>query len=127
MVVSRDKKYTWKGKPFTVLTTTSPGSTPVVGHDAEGRIYLFNSHGQQYWNASVGLVEVSPYADFVIDEPVMVRNFDTERWGRALFVAASPFNGCVEASTVPAWVRGKEGRGAQWVQCRRPTKEELAK
>ena len=127
MIVSMDKKYTLEGEPYTLLTTTLPGSNPVVGHDAEGRISLFNPEGRRAWSDSGSsncLVEVSPYADFVIDEPVMVRDYDDHKWRKAHFSGVVDSHPSAFFSGFTKW--SSNGQAASWLQCRRPTAEELS-
>jgi len=70
------------------------------------------------------LIEVSPYADFKIDDPVMVRN--AVEWVKRHFA------GVTDMGAPKVWDAGftswtsEEQPNAFWNQCRRPTAEELA-
>ena len=125
MNISMDKKYTLDGKPFTVLTVTKPGAFSVVGYTADGSLYRFTCDGNVKYSTT-GLVEVSPYADFVIDEKVMVRNSDSENWTRRLFSGMDKNTGLALASRYTKWIREATGCSPGWNQCRRPTAEELS-
>ena len=76
------------------------------------------------------LIEVNPYEDFVVDEPVMVRDKPEDKWSCAFFAGISIISG---KPTV--WPRGTSSWTAidkqcsEWFaynECRRPTPEELA-
>lgn len=125
MNISMDKKYTLDGEVFTVLTVTRPGGIPVAGHVPSGRIFGFHLDGSNSLSTQ-RLVEVSPYADFVIDEPVMVRDFDDQPWFKRVFRGIESVKGRALAYQVPAWSDIGPCPDS-WRQCRRPTAEELAK
>ena len=124
MDISMDKKYTLNSQVFTVLTVTAPGDYPVVGYTPTGELYRLPINGVRIFGG-VCLVEISPYADFVIDEPVMVRDGDECDWQRKHFAGFDPKSGKPTASYLTAWTREK-GKANYWLQCRRPTAEELA-
>ena len=70
-----------------------------------------------------GWVKATPWDDFTIDEPVMVRNDRTERWVKRHFAG-------VKEGQPMAFKNGRtsftaEDTPAWWNQCRRPTEEEL--
>ena len=119
-----DKKYTLNGEVFTVLTVTLPGEYPIVGHTPIGELYRFPINGVNIFRG-VKLVEISPYADFVIDEPVMVRDMDGFEWRQGYFAGINQDGFAlkwIDGST--KWSSG--GECVSWLQCRRPTAEELA-
>ena len=122
-MISMNKKYTLFNKPFTVLTVTKPGIYPVLGYLPNGSSYSFTKNGVLNYG-DTSLVEVSRYADFKIDEPVMVRDFDLEEWTRANFVGVDKL-GIAKASRFCSWVR-QSTSALTWDQCRRPTAKELA-
>ena len=78
---------------------------------------------------ALDLVEVSPYDDFEIDEPVMVRDSDDAAWARRHFAGVS------NDGLPMAWPNGmtsfsiscivRSWRYLEWDECRRPTEEEL--
>ena len=118
-----DKKYTLSGQPFTVVTVTKPGKFPVVGHFSDGSLMSLMADGTSNYGSA--LIEVSPYSDFVIDQKVMVRDFDEDEWERRHFA------GCREDGMPQTFFRKASSWTAkglinEWHQCRRPTKEELA-
>ena len=125
MIVSMDKAYTLDGEAFTVLTVTRPGGIPVAGHVPSGRIFGFYLDGSNNFSTQ-RLVEVSPYADFVIDEPVMVRDEDCLKWLRGHFAGLTT-DGLAKIWGGEGTHWSSKGTWSHWNQCRRPTKEELAK
>ena len=122
MNISMDKTYTLNGLPFTVSMVSKPGPLPVLGYDNLGNVSEFTAHGH-YGPSS--LVEVSPYADFVIDEKVMVRDQGEQNWHRNHFVGISAESGQALTSSFTRWMQVGVQPGS-WIQCRRPTAEELA-
>ena len=122
MIVSMDKNYTIGVEPFTLLTVTKPGLYPVLGYLKNGAAYEFSADGLNFFHR---LVEVSPYADFVIDEPVMVRDADDHQWRKAHFSGVVDSHPSAFFGGLTKW--SSNGQAASWLQCRRPTKEELAK
>ena len=70
--------------------------------------------------------EYLPYEDFKIDEPVMVRDEDSEIWNRRYFAGVSD---CGKPMTYPhgiTWWTSNFCVTNVWNQCMKPTKEELA-
>lgn len=131
MTTSMDKKYTTReGRPVRLLCTDAPGVYPVVAlvdglataqsFTAEGGFQVTQAH-------SLDLIEVVPYADFKIDDPVMVRDTDGEPW------TPRYFSGVSHAEQATTWKEGAtswtvhEKHRVSWAECRRPTPEELAK
>ena len=125
MIVSMEKKYTLNGKDFTILTVTKPGDYPVVGHTPAGALYLFLINGGSTYGG-VNLVEVSPYADFKIDEPVMVRDDNCGEWLRGHFAGLTT-DGLAKIWGGEGTHWSSRGTWSHWEQCRRPTAEELSK
>lgn len=121
-MISMDKKYTLNGLPFTVSMVSKPGPLPVLGYDNLGNVSEFTAHGH-YGPSS--LVEVSPYDDFVIDEKVMVRDYEDQPWIKRIFRGVELIRGYALAYHVTQWV-DTGPCPTSWRQCRRPTKEELA-
>lgn len=74
------------------------------------------------------LVQASPYDDFKIDDPVMVRDTDRGKWIQRYFAGVTEDGFArVFVNGRTSWsARGAEGRTATWNECRRPTKEELS-
>lgn len=125
-MISMDKTYTSFGKPVRILCTDANGAYPVVALHDSGIAMNYCADGTQPTSAMYNLVEVSPFADFKVDEPVMVRDNNSEQWYRKLFVGVSKLTGFVEASDYCAWIRQGSTPLSVWYQCRRPTPEELA-
>lgn len=131
--ISMDKKYrTRDGLPVRILCLDMKDPDyPVVGlaespngyelmccFTPEGRFSICDSEHDR------DLIEVSPYEDFKIDEPVMVR--DGNGWERRHFAG-------VHSNGKPmTWIDGYtsftsgNSRACAWHECRRPTPEELA-
>lgn len=83
----------------------------------------FSAHGCEH---HLDLIEVKPFEDFKIDEPVLVRNTPDEQWQRRYFA------GVTEDGYPTTWPQGatswsavKDGNLTYWAECRRPTPEEL--
>lgn len=133
-MISMDKKYkTRSGLPVRILCLDMNNPDyPVVGvirrqsgvevaaiFTPEGRFTVLNGENE------CDLIEVSPYEDFKIDEPVMVRSSDEGRWCRRHFAGVDP------EGRPMAWDSGTTSFSnarppLAWHECRRPTPEELA-
>ena len=76
---------------------------------------------------SLDLIEVTPYDDFKVDEPVMVRN-GRDKWLRRYFAGVSSNNKpMVWANGATSWSAAHECASALiCYECRRPTEEELS-
>jgi hypothetical protein len=75
--------------------------------------------------SELDLIEVSPYDDFKIDDPVMVRiNSNSTRWERRYFAGVST-DGLPMAFNEGATSWSAQDRSTIWCECRRPTPEEL--
>ena len=127
------KKYrTRSGYGVEILKTSLRNSVfPVVAiiNTAEKQILAgFTEYGKFYGDgeSDMDLVEVSPYEDFVVDEPVMVRDNEYEQWKKAHFAGVS----C--RGYAKTWQDGEtswtsyDASMLTWQFCRRPTPEELA-
>ena len=131
-MISMDKKYQTKdGKKVRVLCVDVkdedyPVLALVLVGDSESvqqftkNGYLHSEHSLDEWD----LIEVSTYADFKVDEPVMVREHDGGTWQPRHFAVIG------ENGKPRCWSDGKTSwSGAPtsfgWDQCRRPTPEEL--
>lgn len=151
MTISRDKVYkTANGYKVSVLTTTAAGHDgkpwvvalahippDEVCEHATDRILTTDSEGICMSGEEWNLVEVKPWDDFKIDEPVMVRGYEEGPWLRAHYAGTQK----VDGETLPCtWAQGKTGwtmtdwalpskaelpKTVPWAQCRRPTPKEL--
>lgn len=108
-----------------VLTVVGLVTDPKYG---EEHIYTWDKFGVSRVTSSLNLVKYCTYTDFKIDEPVMVRDRDSELWKERHF--AGVVDG--QPSTFPAgttsWTVHTQYDNPSpitWEQCRRPTKEEL--
>lgn len=104
------------------LITNDDGVQYLEAYSDDGHVRLDKQPSQN------DLVEISPYEDFKIDEPVMVRQYDTSTWSRRYFA------GVDEKGRAKAWNFGVTSWTADpmdtqcwssWNKCRRPTPEEL--
>lgn len=133
------KKYRTRSKlPVQILKIDLKSKFPVAAiiHESETREFIgsFTEYGSFYTHeeSEMDLVEVSPFEDFKIDEPVMVRDAPEEQWSRAYFAGVGRNSG---SPTV--WPSGKTSWTAvnnqcceyriAYNECRRPTPEELSK
>jgi hypothetical protein len=134
--ISMDKKYkTRHGMTARVVCVDAKGNQPVIAlvfdsHSSKEFVIRTSIKGE-FFDGDVhelDLIEVSPYDDFNIDDPVMVRRDDdlVRVWKRRYFAGV---NGCGEPLTwyegMTSWSSG--GHKTCWDECRRPTPEELAK
>ena len=134
--VSMDKKYkTRHGMSARVVCVDAKGHEPVIALVVDPalskEVVIRTSLKGEYYGGyehDLDLIEVSPYDDFKIDEPVMVRRDDdlVRGWKRRYFAGV---NVCGEPLTwyegMTSWSAG--GKKTSWDECRRPTPEELAK
>jgi hypothetical protein len=97
--------------PGPIETTEVPIRTSLVGE-----YYIGHKH-------DLDLIEVGPYDDFKVDDPVMVRDDSENKWVRRHFAGVAP-DGKPVAWNVGATSWTTESR-TSWSFCRRPTPEEL--
>ena len=132
-MISMDKKYkTRNGLPVRILCLDRKGDMyPVIGlvtiENGAESIHTFTADGRFNFSPegdSYDLIEVSPYEDLKIDEPVMVRNSGAIDWSRRHFA------GVAANGKVLCWDSGctsfTAGESFGWDEGRRPTPEELA-
>jgi len=129
-MISMDKTYkTRDGCDVRIACVNAGSNAPVVAvvnnetivYNADGRFFT-SIQNESVWD----LIEVSPYADFKIDEPVMVRNSKGQDWTCRYF-AGVDLEGNAKAFVGGAnsWTKSGDDQGHTWNQCRRPTAEEL--
>ena len=133
-MIQMDKKYRYRnGGPATILTVNRPTSMSmcVVSMDEKGHLHTHTKAGHFYPgnytnNDQRDLIEIVPYADFKIDDPVMVRENPTDKWTKRHFAGVSK-NG-----KPTAFINGfskftciNEFDLVEWNECRHPTQEEL--
>lgn len=129
-MISMDKKYrTRDGRAVRLLCTDSPYQVyPVVGLvGTEVVIWTFDGYicGDKF-KRDLDLIEVNPYEDFKIDEPVMVRDVEGADWVRGHFAGLNPSgHPTTFAEGTSKWTAKDNGFIYTWVFCRRPTPEEL--
>jgi len=117
---------TRKGYPYRLLCIDAPGLYPVVGL-ANGLLVRHTLSG--VYNTTVSfndldLVEVSPYADFKLDEPVMARFDKAAKFLRYHFAKFSEEGPYVFTCGGTSW--SSRGVTSLAFECRRPTPEELS-
>ena len=127
------KKYrTRSGYGVEILKTSLRNSVfPVVAiiNTAEKQILAgFTEYGKFYGDgeSDMDLVEVSPYEDFKIDEPVMVRDFENQSWAKRYFAGVNNGKPSVWCAGATSWSSESNEDFVYWKFCRRPTPEELA-
>ena len=133
--VSMDKKYqTRDGRPVRLLCIDAVSSNyPVIAlvpnshsrdeHDAscftpEGRFFVSGENSKD-------LIEVPPYADFKIDDPIMVWDHSEEGAIRRHFAGVDGDHVLAFADGCTSFSQGSYGT-MTWGHARRPTAEELA-
>jgi len=127
MKISMNKKYrTRDGRDVEILKVDAglKGDLDIIAI-VNGDIYTYYSDGKYGLGGELplDLIEVSPYEDFEIDEPVMVSDFDCLFWNKRYFA------GINDRGKPMAWSNGKtswlsNGEKRTWSYCRRPTEEE---
>ena len=132
MIVSMDKKYqTRDGRPVRILCVDGPDARyPVLYVLEDSRVLRTKCDGafeSADSRSHYDLIEVSPYADFKVDDPVMVRAHTAgDVWHRRYFASihhtGEPMTWS-EGRT--SWSRYDAYDLSTWSECRRPTAEEL--
>ena len=127
--ISMDKKYrTRSGIDVRVLCTDSANLPyPVIVEFSTGEIVRYSDEGvtDVYKTTAAELIEVLPYEDFKIDDPVMVSNI-------AKFWESAHFAGVNSEGEPLTYMNGKTSWSAGgctqvWEYCRKPAAEEIAK
>lgn len=70
---------------------------------------------------------VQPEPPFTLDEPVMVRDADQDKWEKRYYAACIEGKHHTWPGGVTSWTYMGHADLTMWNQCRRPTVEELAK
>ncbi len=135
--ISMGKVYKYRnGESAKVVMTDRPGKDykhlPVVSMSDNGYLRCHTSDGK-CTDVAAGardLIEVGPYDDLKLGEPVMVRDSPNGRWKRYHFHSVGPDQRPrTIAYAHSAWVtedRNDSPNYVSWGECRRPTAEELA-
>lgn len=132
-MIDMNKKYrTRSGLPVRILCVDRKDIFPVVylilyeQREIMSTASIGGKYNSPRTESEWDIIEISPYEDFKIDDPVMVRDFDTEPWNRRHFA------GVDEHGRAKAWDAGStswsvEGMAdyACWNEFRRPTPEEM--
>lgn len=124
------KKYrTRDGKPVRILATDLKGTLPIVVAINVGdyeSIIALSPEGRQWsdMNTPCDLIEVSPYEDYALDDPVMAVDYTgAAQWFRGHFAGISNGAPTVYKDGKTSWTAS--GRRVCVASVRRPTKEEL--
>lgn len=116
-----------------VLCVDAKGRQPVIAlveKDGREKVISTNLAGKYYDNNDGGnildLIEVGPYDDFKIDEPVMVRDNGNlpNLWFKRFFAGEISGRTYTWDFGATSW-SSDNGHKSCWDECRRPTPEEL--
>ena len=126
-MISMDKIYMRAdGVEAIVKFTDGPSSCP-VGVITHGVLLAYNHDGQPIYALmckNMQLVEVSPFDEFTVDEKVMVRVDIWDEWQHAYFAGVEDGTALAFCDGATKW--SSLNKSTSWLQCRRPTAEELA-
>ena len=118
-----------RGNDVRIICVDRQDDTPIVGllmmEDVE-YLACYTAGGQYIPDepSANDLILPEDYSSYKIDEPVMVRDYDSQTWDRRHFAG-------VKNGKPTVWLRGytswtnDEPDVSTWNQCRRPTPEEL--
>ena len=130
--IEMGKKYrTRNGRTVRVICVDAKGTKPVVSlvlaRDNSESVIRSGPKGELYIGEEdeLDLIEVTPYDDFKIDEPVMVRCHEdaANLWVKRYFagvMSGQPYTWDFGATSWSA----DNGYKSRWDECRRPTVEE---
>ena len=128
-MIERDKVYKdVSGADVRIICVDRRGDYPIVGlktvSDVEHVCHYDSNGTASICNTAYDLILPEDYSTYKIDEPVMVRDYDSQTWDRRHFAG-------VKNGKPTAWLLGytswtnDEPDVRTWKQCRRPTPEEL--
>lgn len=129
-MIDINKKYkTRDGREVVLYCTDAPGRFCVHGRiDNMAQWDINGIYHIHMPDNLLDLIEVSPYEDFKIDEPVMVKQKDEDvtKWRKRHFAGISE-TGVPMAwdCGFTSWTSTSSVLKAGWDKCRRPTEEEL--
>lgn len=126
MKIEMTKTYKTKsGLPVRILCVDRLNTLYPVVALVSDTVIEFRSDGvSDRWVEKLDLVEVSPYDDFKIDEPVMVRGANDMDW-RRMYFAGIDKDGYAAVWDCGATSWTARGGRHSCFECRRPTEEEL--
>ena len=130
-MITMDKKYRCRdGVPVTVLAVglNALGSVVAVRHTTNSGDVIIMLEADGRWTGTddnpIDLIEISPYDDYKVDDPVMVSH-DGELWFRRHFAGVDKDgNPTAFDRGATSWSK-PEYAPTRWEYCRRPTPEEL--
>ena len=117
------------GNDVRIICVDRQDDTPIVGllMMEDGEYLACYTAGGQYIPdepSANDLILPEDFRTFAIDEPVMVRNDDNGSWRRRYFAGVDG-HGNPRTYRVGKTKWSSKGDYTVWLQCRRPTKEEL--
>lgn len=129
-MISKDKKYRYKGfvSVVEILATSRPAfqsSAQVISMDTDGTLTYHAANGWSKAGDKYCLVEVTPWDDIKINDPVMVRDKPDQKWIKRHFAGIDHLGfplAFIEGCT--SWTSFTPAN--PWRECRKATDEELA-
>jgi hypothetical protein len=130
--IEMNKKYrTRDGRPARVICVDAKGAQPVIAlvPHGDGESIIRTSLAAKFYpnkECELDLIEVTPYDDFKIDEPVMVRCHEdaANLWVKRYFAGVMSGQPSTWDFGATSW-SADNGNRSRWDECRRPTPEEL--
>ncbi len=130
--IEMHKKYkTRDGRPVRILCTDRKEVKESTSHvialvTTEGweEVQVYSKTGQYFIDdySALDLIEVQPWDDFKIDDPVLVRDHEGERWKKRYFAGVSDQGKPLAfQSGSTSW--SSEGEVLEWVYCKKPGQE----
>lgn len=129
--ISMDKKYRTRSgiKIRRVLCVDrNHPDWPVLYEAENGALIACTASGQclKDFDGDYDLIEILPYEDFKIDDPVMVKLHHQFAWGKRYFAGVNKDGQPLAFQNGrTSWSSGEQRD--VWDECRKPTAEELAK
>lgn len=100
--------------PVVALIKTSSGEQP-MSFTEDGKAELYDTNPF--------LIEVNPFEDYKVDEPVMVRANESTSWRKRHFAIYHNGDAYCWEEGCTSWTTSGT---VNWKYCRKPTKEELS-
>jgi hypothetical protein len=126
MKITMGKKYTSNGRPVIIRYVDGKNTRyPVLAEFEDGAVEFFSASGacSDLTPSEYDLVEVSPYADWKIDQKIMVSE-DGEDWRKRHFAGVDE-EGCPLAWVTSSTSWADRPEHIKWNYARLPTPEEL--
>lgn len=127
-MIYMNKKYrTRDGNAARILVTDLVTDTPykvlaaVTGDDGQEICFSYTIDGKFYYSTSSGsdLVEFTPWDDFKVDDPVLVKNLDDNYWVKRYFAGVDA-NGDPTTwySGATSWSTSTQSIVEHWDECK---------